>query len=65
MIFLPIAGKLRVVMLENITNLEIIYEGALGLANGSSLMSLYERSISYIPAGQRISYEELKNRFES
>lgn len=64
MIFLPIAGKLRVVMLESITNLEIIYEGALALATGRSMMSLYERAISYIPAGQRISYEELKKRYE-
>ncbi len=64
LIFLPIAGKLREVMLESITNLEIIYEGALALATGRPMMSLYERAISYIPAGQRISYEDLKDMYE-
>ena len=64
LIFLPIAGKLRVVMLESIVNLEIIYEGATSLATGGSMMVLYERAISYIPVGHRISYDDLKARLD-
>ncbi len=60
LIFLPIAGKLRVVMLESVVNLEIIYEGAISLATNGSVMVLYERAVSYIPEEHRISFDDLK-----
>ncbi len=64
LIFNPIAGKLRLVMLESITNLEIIYEGAMSLATNGSIMVLYERAVSYIPEESRITYDELKERID-
>ena len=64
LVFNPIAGKLRVVMLESIINLEIIYEGAMSLATNGSVMVLYERAVSYIPEENRISYDELKERID-
>lgn len=65
LVFIPIAGKLRVVMLESIANLEIIYEGATSLATDGSPVVLYERAISYIMAGQRASFDELKERIDA
>ncbi|MBT4837112.1 MAG: motility protein A [Methylococcales bacterium] len=53
MIFLPIAGKLKTRTVEQVVNLEIIFEGAVCILNANSPMMVYERLSSFIPNKSR------------
>ncbi len=53
MIFLPIAGKLRSRTMTEVTNLEIIREGALSILSNDHYANVYERLSSYIPEAKR------------
>ncbi len=53
MVFLPIAGKLKARTRMEITNLEIIREGALSILSNDHYANVYERLSSYIPEAKR------------
>lgn len=52
-IFLPIAGKLKARTLEEVINLEILFEGAICILQNNNPAMVYERLSSYIPARLR------------
>ena len=60
MVFLPIAGKLRSRTLIELINLEIIFEGAIGILQDNNSLSVYERLSSFIPAAKRRPMERLR-----
>lgn len=53
MVFLPIAGKLKARTLLEVTNLEIIREGCIGILTNDHYMHVYEQLCSYIPEAKR------------
>jgi chemotaxis protein MotA len=53
MCFLPIAGKLKIRTLQEVTNLEIIREGTLSILSNDHYANVYERLSSYIPEASR------------
>lgn len=58
MIFNPAAGKLHAHMQESITNLEIVYAGALSILHHEHPLVLYERAVVHIPAAMRSPFED-------
>ncbi len=52
-VFLPIAGKLKARTLLEVTNLEIIREGCIGILTNDHYMHVYEQLSSYIPEAKR------------
>jgi len=56
-IFTPIAGKLKSRTIESVTNLEIIYIGAVSIKRGEHPLSLYEQAIALIPVGSRRPFQ--------
>ncbi len=56
-IFNPIAGKLKARTIESITNLEIIYIGAVSIKRGEHPLALYEQAVALIPVGSRRPFE--------
>jgi len=53
MVFLPIAGKLRSRTLTEVTNLEIIREGCIGILTNDHYAHVYEQLSSYLPEADR------------
>lgn len=51
--FNPVAGKLKARTIVEITNLEIIFEGAISLLENNHPLFVYEKLSSHIPAKQR------------
>ncbi len=56
MFFLPMAGKLRANTIDQVTNLEIVFEGALSILRNENPLVLYDRVISFIPPNRRREY---------
>lgn len=54
MIFLPTAGKLRARTMDEIMNLEIVYQGTYSILKGNSPIMLHEKLSSYLPERQRV-----------
>ena len=55
--FLPIAGKLRVRTSLEIINLEIVFEGAIGILENNNPMFIFEKLSSFIPPRLRHEYD--------
>ncbi|MCF8720941.1 motility protein A [Nitrospina gracilis] len=51
--FLPIAGKLKDRTLVELTNLEIMFEGAISILEDNNPVFVYEKLSSYVPAKRR------------
>lgn len=61
MIFLPIAGKLKARTMEEIMNLEIIYNGAHSIMIGDHPIILYEKLSSFLPERRRPTLQRKKS----
>jgi len=57
---LPIAGKLKARTVLEVINLEIVFEGAIGILDNNNPLIVYERLSSYIPARQRRSLASMR-----
>jgi chemotaxis protein MotA len=55
MIFLPIAGKLRSISMEERLHLEIIFEGAKCILENNNPRLVYEKLSSFVPPKERRS----------
>ncbi len=53
MLFLPIAGKLKARTLLEVTNLEIVREGCVGILTNDHYAHVYEQLSSYLPEKER------------
>jgi len=53
MLFLPIAGKLKARTLNEVTNIEVIREGALGILVNDNYIHVYEQLTAYLPEKER------------
>ena len=62
LICLPIAGKLKARTILEVINLEIIFEGAIGILDNNNPMIVYERLSSYIPASKRRSLASMRKK---
>lgn len=51
--FIPIAGKLKARTMEEVMNLEIIFEGAISIIQRNNPMMIYEKLSSYLPEKRR------------
>lgn len=60
--FLPVAGKLKARTIREVINLEIIFEGAISILEGSSPTLVYERLSSHIPSRDRKSLRAMKTK---
>lgn len=59
---LPIAGKLKARTVYEVINLEIVFEGAIGILDNNNPIIVYERLSSYIPAAKRRSLSSMRTK---
>ena len=57
---LPIAGKLKARTVHEVINLEIVFEGAIGILDNNNPIIVYERLSSFIPAAKRRSLSSMR-----